>query len=558
MQGSGGHDRIRRVNRWKVSVWLVGAVLLLTGCGEERSSAQRAAQEGILLIGNNQEAQNLDPHKASSVADGKIISTLLEGLVRPDPRDEGLVHPGMAASWEHNEDATRWVFHLREAQWSDGSAVTARDFAYAYQRMLHPEFGGKYAEMLYPIKNAAAFNRGELPWEEVGVSTPDDHTLVLTLQGPAPHLLSMLQHFTWFPVPAHAVEAHGGMLDRSSAWTRTQNWVGNGAYVLQRRVFNESLTVVPNPRYWRASEVQNRGIRFLPIVNGYTETRMYFGGKVHITNNVPPEMLDMVESRAPQEYCKDDYYSTVFYRINTTRPPLNDARVRRALSLAVDRDTLVRQVVRGAGKTAYAFTPPGAGYGIDDSAERLRSQEERVVEARRLLAEAGYPGGKGFPTLELMTTSRDVQRLLAETIQAMWSDSLGVHVEIRACEWLAHKVAQQNMDYDISASSWSGDYLDPATFVELWKSTGGNNCTGWGSKDCDAALLAAAHSADEAQRLRYLAEAERIMLREAPIIPIYWSERTYLKSPMVSGWYPLMLDNHPLDAVRLTPAPRQP
>lgn len=549
---------MRGVNVEKATLWLVCAACFLTGCGDERSSAQRAAGDGVLLIGNNQEPQNLDPHKATAVADGKIISALLEGLVRPDARVEGQVHPGMAVSWEHNADASEWVFHLREAQWSDGAPVRAQDFAYAYRRLLHPQFGGKYAEMLYPLKNAAPYNRGELPWEKVGVSTPDDRTLVLRMEGPTPHLLHLLLHFTWYPVPSHAVEQHGGMLDRSSAWTRPEYWVGNGAYVLEQRVFNDFLSVRPNPRYWRAHEVQNRGIRFLPIVNGYTETRMYFGGKLHITNNVPPEMLEMAAHRAPAEFCRDDYYCTIFYRLNTVRPPLDDARVRRALSLAVDRDMLVQRVVRGAGKAAYAFTPPGAGYGIDDSAERRRSQKARVEEARRLLAEAGYPGGKGFPTLELMTTSRDVQKLMAETIQAMWSEELGVHVEIRSCEWSAYKAAQQNMDYDISSSSWSGDYLDPATFVELWKSTGGNNCTGWGSPACDAALDAAARSADVGQRLLHLEEAEQIMLRESPVIPLYWSERTYMKSPMVSGWYPLMLDNHPLDAVRLTPAPDKP
>lgn len=558
LQGRGGHDRMQGVTFEKAVLWLAGAACFLTGCGDGRSSAQHAAEEGILLIGNNQEPQNLDPHKATAVADGKIISALLEGLVRPDAGDERVVHPGMAASWERNTDASEWVFHLREAQWSDGTPVSSRDFAYAYRRLLHPLFGGKYAEMLYPLKNAAAYNRGELPWESVGVKTPDERTLVLTMEGPTPHLLNLLLHFTWFPVPKHAVEAHGGMLDRRSAWTHPGSWVGNGAYVLEQRVFNDFLSVKPNARYWRAHEVQNRGIRFLPIVNGYTETRMYFGGKLHITNNVPPEMLEMVAGKAPAEYCRDDYYCTIFYRLNTTRPPLDDARVRRALSLAVDRETLVHRVVRGAGKAAYAFTPPGAGYGIDDAVERSRSQEARVAEARCLLAEAGYPGGEGFPTLELMTTSRDVQKLMAETIQAMWIEGLGIHVEIRSCEWSAYKAAQQNMDYDISSSSWSGDYLDPATFVELWKSTGGNNCTGWGNPACDAALEAAAQSADVGQRLRHLAEAEKVMLREAPVIPLYWSERTYMKSSMVSGWHPLMLDNHPLDAVRLTPSQEKP
>lgn len=529
--------------------------LALPGCGDARSSADRAAGQGILLMGNNAEPQSLDPHKGTAVADGKIISTLLEGLVRPDAHDSTKVHPGMAERWEHDADAGEWTFHLREAYWSDGAPVTAHDFVYAYRRLLHPEFGGRYAEMLYPLKGAQAYNRGKIPWEQVGVSAPDAHTLVLRLEYPTPHLLRILVHYTWYPVPAHHIEKHGGMLDRRSEWTKPGVWVGNGAYLLQEHRYNDYLSVTPNPRYWRAGELRNRGIRFLPIVNGYTETRMYFGGKLHITNNVPPEMIDYARARAPKEYCQDAYYSTIFYRLNINRKPLSDARVRRALSLAVDREALVNRVVRGAGTPAYSFTPPSADYQLPPGPVQMMSQAEREAEARRLLAEAGFPGGKGFPTLELMTTSRDVQRVTAETVQAMWARVLGVHVEIRSCEWTAYKTAQQNGEYDISSSTWSGDYLDPATFLELWREGAGNNCTGWASKAYDALLNNAMQRADAAQRCRELLQAEQLLQEDSPVIPLYWNERTYMKSPSVNGWSPLLIDNHPLDAVELTPLP---
>lgn len=540
--------------RFLVTALFACAALLLSGCGDNRSSAERAASEGILLVGNNQEPMSIDPHKATAVADGKIISCLLEGLFRPDAENDALFHPGMAESWEHNADATVWTFHLREACWSDGKPVTAHDFAYAYRRLLHPQFGGKYAEMLYPLRNAAAYNRGEKAWEDVGVETPDARTLRLTLEGPAPHLPYLLLHFTWFPVPAHAVEAHGGMLDRRSLWTQLENWVGNGAYVPQGHRFNDYFAVAAAPTYWRANEVQNKGIRFLPIVNGYTETRMFMGGKLHITNNVPPELLAVAKREAPQSFCLDPYYCTIFYRLNTARKPLDDLRVRRALSLAIDRETLVEKVVRGAGQPAYGFTPPGAGYAGVTPAEAAQTQAEREAEARALLREAGYENGKGFPAIELMTTSRDVQRVMAETIQAMWQQTLGIHVEIRACEWTAYKAAQQNGEYDISSSSWSGDYLDPATFVELWRSGGGNNCTGWGSPACDAALNRAAQAATAEERRAALQKAESEMLQGQPVVPLYWSRRSYLKDTHVQGWYPLLLDNHPLDAVRVAPA----
>lgn len=533
-----------------VMVSVLVALCLCAAC-EKQSGAERFRQQRILLIGNNAEPQSLDPHMATAVADGKIISALLEGLVRPDAKDDTIVHPGMAESWEHNDDASVWVFHLRDTCWSDGHPVTAYDFTYAYQRLLHPEFGGKYAEMLYPLLNAEAYNRGECPWSDVGVDAPDAHTLRLRFNGSMPQLLPLLLHYTWFPVPRHNVEASGGMLDRRGLWTTISHWVGNGAYVRGSHRMNDHLEVLPNPRYWRAGEVRNRGIRFLPIVNGYTETRMYLGGKLHITNNVPPELVKHVCRVAADAFCRDDYYCTVFYRLNTTRWPLTDARVRRAFSLAVDRTALVEKVVRGVGKPAFSFTPPGAGYQLSPPEEAGWGKNEREQEARRLLAQAGFPGGKGFPVLELMTTTRDVQKVTAETIQTMWEETLGVHVEIRPCEWTAYKAAQQNGDYDISSSTWSGDYLDPATFIQLWSSGNGNNCTGWGSETCDAALSAAARCGSESERLDNLQKAEREMLRAHPVIPLYWSERTYLKSPVVSGWHPLLLDNHPLDAVEL-------
>lgn len=542
---------LRRVRKYGFIVALMGA-LVLSSCGDGRSSAEKFAEQGILVVGNNAEPQSLDPHKATAVADGKIISALLEGLVRPDAQVEGQVHPGMAERWEHNADASEWIFHLREAVWSDGTPVTAHDFVYAYRRLLHPEFAGRYAEMLYPLKGAEAYNKGQGSWEAVGVAALDDHTLRLTLNGPTPHLLQLVLHYTWYPLPAHRVEALGGMLDRRSCWTHLEHWVGNGAYVYSGHRFNDFLSVSPNARYWRAGEVRNRGVRFLPIVNGYTETRMYYGGKLHITNNVPPEMLSHAAQKAPAHFCKDPYYCTIFYRLNTTRPPLNDERVRHALSLAIDRETLVDKVVRGAGKPTASFTPVGAGYEAAPPAfMQTATAQERRERARQLLAEAGYAGGKDFPVLELMTTSRDVQRVMAETIQAMWKEVLGIHVEIRSCEWTAYKSAQQSMQYDISSSSWSGDYLDPSTFVELWRSGGGNNCTGWGAPACDAALQAARVCGDAAERSALLRRAEQVMLEAQPIIPLYTSERTYLKHPGITGWHPLMLDNHPLDAVQL-------
>ncbi len=459
--------------------------------------------------------------------------------------------PAVAESWTPNEDASQWIFTIREnALWSDGKPVLASDFEYAYKRLLHPQFGGKYSSMLYPIAGAEEFNKGKSTWDSVGVKVLGERSLQLTLSGPTPNLLQLMLHYTWFPVPAHAVEAHGGMLDRRSLWTKPANWVGNGAYILKEHRYNDYLEVSPAPTYWRKDEVKNKGVRFYPIVNGYTETRMFIDGKLHISNNVPPEMIAYAKKAAPEAYQQTPYYCTIFYRLNTARKPLNDLRVRQALSLAIDREALVDKVVRGAGQATDTFTPPSTGYEVD-APQLPATQEERIALAKKLLAEAGYPDGKNFPTLELTTTSREVQRIMAEIIQAFWTDTLGIRVQIQVKEWTAYKAAQQNGEYDFSSSAWSGDYLDPSSFVELWISGGGNNSTAWASDAFDAEITAARQSNDANERLQHLAAAERIMLDAQPIIPLYWSERCYLVAPMVKGFYPSLLETQPLDAVEL-------
>lgn len=598
-------------------------MLLISGC-DTRTSVERARGDGILIVGNNTEPQSFDPHIATSVSDFKIINAVMEGLLRGDSGDDSAFHPAVAESWTHSPAADVWRFSLRkDAVWSDGTPLTAHDFVYAYHRLLHPEFGGRYADMLYPLKNAEKYNRNRrslvlcgpgsrfaaecglgagllekvdwerldgmnaaeldalrqdvslmawpdgMPeegarrmaarlledarsghpdlWEEarVGVRAVDDHILELEMRSPMPQLPLMLLHCTWFPVPRHAVEARGGMLSRAGAWTRPGAAVGNGPFVMAEHRFNDYVEVRRNPRYRNAASVRLNGVRFLPTVNGFTETRMFFNGKIHVTNNVPPEMTAYARERGGADFCQDDYYVTIFYRLNTRHGPLRDARVRRALSLAVDREALVRDVVCGGGQPCFGFTPDGAGYrtphGVGFDPEK----------ARALLAEAGFPGGAGFPRLELMTTSREVQKTMAEAIQGMWKKHLGIHVDIRSCEWTAYKFAQNSMQYDFSSSSWSGDYLDPSSFLDLWSASSGNNNTGWFHPEYERLLAESRATGDQEKRMALLARAEELMLSESPVIPLYWAKRSYLKRPEVRGWRPLLLDNHLFEDISL-------
>lgn len=606
-------------------LFMMFCVMLLLGGCDTRTSVERAQDDGILIVGNNAEPQSFDPHIATSVSDFKIINAVMEGLLRGDAADDAVFHPAVAVSWEHSADAVQWRFFLRrDAVWSDGAPLTAHDFVYAYHRLLHPEFGGRYADMLYPLKNAEAYNRNrrawllcgpdsrwatenglnkelleQVEWEKldgmgeaelealsndvslmqwpegltatearkivlrmvadvkagrpdlwadacVGVRATDDYTLDLEMRSPMPQLPLLLLHATWFPIPRHAVEAHGGMLNRTGAWTRPGSAVGNGPFLMAEHRFNDYVEIRRNPRYRNAAQVRLNGVRFLPTVNGFTETRMFFNGKLHVTNNVPPEMTAYAQERGGKDFCQDDYYVTIFYRVNTHRAPLNDARVRQALSLAVDREALVRDVVCGGGQSCFGFTPNGAGY------KTPHGVEFNPEKARALLAQAGFPEGKGFPRLELMTTSREVQKTMAEAVQGMWKRHLGIHVDIRSCEWTAYKFAQNTMQYDISSSSWSGDYLDPTSFLDLWTSVSGNNNTGWSHPEYERLLAESRATGDQEERLKLLACAEKRMLSESPVIPLYWAKRSYLKRPEVQGWYPLLLDNHLFERISLS------
>ena len=576
---------------------------------DRQSSVEKADKEGILLVGNNSEIQSLDPHIASSVADFKVIHSLFEGLLRGDNERDDLYHPGVASRWEMSDDAREWTFYLNpNIKWSDGKDLTAYDFEYAYHRLLHPQFGGRYADMLYVIKGAEQYNKNNRPYlllsdipnvsfdwatlrdldwdkiekhlddpykieglsdkesdliwatlradrdqgypdlwgsDSIGVKAVDAHTLKLTLNDPMPQLPLLILHCTWFPVPKHVIEDQGGMLSRAGKWSKPGSLVSNGSFVLKDHQFNNYLEVRKNPLYRLADEISLNGVRFLPIVNGFTETRMFFDNKLHITNNVPPEMIGYAKSKSPLEFCEDDYYVSIFYRINTQKAPLNDEKVRKALSLAINRDSLVKDVVRGAGTASFGFTPCGAGY---ETPHQITFNPQL---ARQLLAEAGYPEGKGFPAIELLTTSREVQKTMAEAIQGMWKKHLNIHIDIRSCEWTAYKQAQNSMNYDLCSSSWSGDYFDPLTFLDLWTKISGNNNTGWSHSDYEALIARAKSTVKLEDRMKVLAEAESLMLSQMPVLPLYWSKRVYLKKPQVRHWNPLLLDNHLIEKVSL-------
>jgi oligopeptide transport system substrate-binding protein len=379
---------------------------------------------------------------------------------------------------------------------------------------------------------------------KVGVRAAAPHTLVITLREPVPYLPSMTRHTSWFPVPRHVITRFGKMTDRFTDWSKIGNLVGNGPFQLHVWRNNHYIEVRRNPYYWDAANVGLNGIKFFPIENAYTETRSFLAGQLHTTYALPPDLLARVRKHHPEYLRTEPYVGTVFLRFNTTRPGLDNVKVRQALSLAINRQELCRYIYEGY-SPALGLTPKLGDY---QPLDLLRYDMEK---AKALLAEAGYPGGKGLPSFAVLM-SRPTPTV--EALQASFRE-LGIRITVEQKDWGSNIAAQQELNYDISLGGWIGDYLDATTFLAMWTKGNGNNNSGWSSTEYEALLRKAAQQSDPAQRATILARAEALMLADAPIAPIAWYSRVYLHRPEVHGWHPLVLDNHPWKAITLVPQP---
>lgn len=495
----------------------------------------------ILHRGNGSEPSDLDPQLVTGVPEHMILMSLFECLTEEDPKDLHPV-PGVAERWETSPDLLTYTFFLRKnAKWSNGDPVTARDFYESYRRVLEPSLAAQYAYMHYVVKNAEDYNTGKLKdFSKVGYKVMDDHTFQISLIGPTPYFLSLVSHTSWMPVHLPTIAKHGKPYERGGKWTRPENFVGNGAFVLEQWKINDLITVKRNPRYWDAATVKLDGIAFYPIASQDTEERMFRSDQLHVTETVPLAKIPVYKKNNPELIRIEPYLSTYFYRINVTKPPLNDKRVRKALALAIDRTSLVDNILKAGQIPALYLTPPGTG-GYTARAQLTGG----VAEAKKLLAEAGFPDGKGLPPIELLYNTQEAHRIIAEAIQQMWKKNLGFEAKLMNQEWKVYLDTQRQLNYQICRAGWTGDYVDPNTFLDMWVTGGGQNETGWGNQEYDRFIAEAARTADAAARLELFQKAETILMDEVPIIPIYIYTRQHLISPKLKGWNPTLLDHHP-------------
>jgi oligopeptide transport system substrate-binding protein len=526
---------------------LAALAALFAGCSKQSAPKPAAGVSGaVLRVGNGAEPQDLDPQIMTAFTDQNIALALFEGLCALDEASSAPV-PAAAERWEVSEDGLTWTFHLREKlTWSDGTPLNASDFVASWRRALAPQLAAEYSYLLFPLKNAEAIANAKADATTLGAEAPDERTLRLTLERATPYLPALTANPIWFPVPPRVLEKFEARKARGTAWTRPGNLVGNGPFVLKTWEPNARVEVARNPHYWDATAVRLDGIVFFPTENMDVDERNFRAGQVHVTNELPLTKVDTYRQNAPESLRLDPFFETFFLRFNTTRPPLTDARVRRALSLAIDREQLSRTLLRGTRDPAPHYTPPDcAGYTTEARVPR------DVAQAKALLAAAGFPEGKGFPTLDVQVKNDELHAKTLEAIQAMWARDLGVQVTLSPQEQKTWVANQQSLNYAISSARWVGDFVDPVTFLDMFVGGGSNNWTGWADRDYDAAIEAAAVARDRAKRYGYFQSAEKKLLEAAPIAPVFFGVRSYLISPAVKGWEPARLGFHQYKKVYL-------
>ena len=522
-------------------------LLFLGACTKRDSNVVSGNRDQILHLGNVSEPNDLDPHITDTQQTFNLVMAFFEGLAQYDAKTCEPV-PAVAERWEVSADNLTWTFHLRaNAKWSNGDPVTAHDFVFAYRRMLSPKLAAEYASFLFALKNGEAFNSGKVTDPTlIGARAADDRTLVLTLDHPVPYLPAMVCHSSWYPVHRPTLEKFGGADKRGTLWTRPGNLVGNGYFTLAEWKPNQFIRGVRNENYWDRAAVKLREVIFYPIESADSEERTFRAGQLHVTSTLPISKIAVYEAEKSPAYNPSSLLATYVYRFNVNKPPLNDARVRRALAMAIDRDSIVRDVAKGRQLPAGNFCPPGvAGFTATSSVP------QDVPAAQKLLAAAGFPGGAGFPKLEILFNTNEGHRQIAEAIQQMWRKNLGIEIGLYNQEGKVWSDSMRSLNYTIARFAWVGDYLDPSTFLDIMTSDNGNNQTGWKNAEYDRLITEARSSSDQARRHALYQRCEEILAEECPIAPVYFYTRNNLVRPEVKGWYGNLLDLHPLKGVSL-------
>nr|WP_248306480.1 peptide ABC transporter substrate-binding protein [Devosia oryzisoli] len=506
-----------------------------------------AASAVTLQLHNGGDPGSLDPAKVSGDWENRVVGDYIEGLVTDDANAKPI--PGQAESWDISDDGLVYTFHLRDGiKWTDGEPVTADDFVFAMQRLMDPKTASEYAYLQYPIKNAQAINSGEMTdLNELGVKAIDDKTLEITLEAPTPFFIEALTHYTAFPVPKHLVEEFG------DDWTKMDHIVANGPYKIVEWLPGSYVHSVKNEDYYDAANVQIDEVYYNVLEDQAAALNRYRAGEFDILTDFPSDQYQWMQDNLPGEAHVAPFLGVYYYVMNQEKPPLDDVRVREALSISVLRDVIGPDILGTGELPAYGWVPPGTGNYVENAYMPEWAQmpyEERVAKAQELLKEAGY-GPDNPLTLQLRYNTNDNHQRIAVAIAAMW-EPLGVKVELFNSEVAVHYDALRAGDFQVGRAGWLLDYNDPSNTLDLLK-TGtmqdgtmnwGNNYGRYSNEEFDTLLDQASTEQDLAKRGEVLAQAEKIAMDEFAALPIYWYVSKNVVKPYIEGFEDNAKDIH--------------
>ena len=509
-------------------------MFFLGSCTRRETAVSEGLRTQTLHFANDGEPDSLDPHVIIGTAASKIAAALFEGLVNI-ANDGVTILPGVAERWEKSADETIYTFHLRpDAKWSNGDVVEAKDFVESFRRILEPTLGGPTPNVLFPIVGAQAYHTSERSrdFSAVGVRASDARTLVVKLESRTPYFLFRLANVPTYPVHLRSVDRFKGHKQRAPAWTKPGNLVSNGPFYLTSWEPEHSVIVQKNPHYWDRARVRLREIRFYPFPDKSTEERAFRSGQLHITDDVPVTKRVVYRDRHAPEFRDTPLADTEIIIFNTTKPPFNVAPVRRAFSMAIDRQAIVGGVLGGFAAPARTLTPAGMGgyqpaHGVDFD----------PAGARRLLAEAGFPGGAKFPVVEWnLPGNNSVLTRVAEAVQEMWRKELGITVNLSTTEWNVLRDNRRTKNFQISYIGFDFWISDPVDLIEIATSHYPGNYAGFASKAYDRAFKDSEVATTDAERYAAFDAMENLIVTEAPYVPLYHPKSVRLVHTAVRGW----------------------
>jgi oligopeptide transport system substrate-binding protein len=503
---------------------------LAAGCGGAKGGAKQTVKPLRIAIGA--EPETLDPRKSTGIPESYVENQVFEGLA---VRDEyGNAVPGVAEKWVISADGLKYTFHLRaNAKWSNGDPVTAHDFEYAWKSTLSPELASKYADQLYYLKNGESYNKKKgATADQVGVKAVNDRTLEVTLERPTAYFLSLMAFHTYFPVHKKTVEANIN-------WAKDPKTViANGPFTIANWVHNSKMELVKNGAYWDKSNVKSEKLELVFSDSNTTVMSMFESNQLDMADFSPPvaETPRLMKEGKLKIY---PYLGTYFFAINVTKAPFDNPKVRKAFALAINRKAIVENITRAGEKPAVAWVPfglPGAKAGEDyRKASGDLFKDNDVETAKKLLAEAGYPEGRGLPPVNILYNTNEQNKSISEAIQEMWKKNLGAVVNLTNQEWKVYLASRKQGDFQIARSGWIGDYDDPMTFADVMMTANGNNVSKWTNQRYDDLVREAQSTIDQSERMRAMQEAEKLLMEEMPIIPIYFYVSRVLEKPNVKG-----------------------